>query len=63
MQEICKKYKVLLIIDEVVTGLGRTGSWFAYQVAAKRGGARAWGGLKRKRENRCQLLMAGFGVL
>ena len=31
MQEICKKYGVLLIIDEVVCGLGRTGKWFGYQ--------------------------------
>ena len=28
---ICKKYDVLLIIDEVVCGLGRTGKWFGYQ--------------------------------
>jgi taurine-pyruvate aminotransferase len=31
VQEICKKYGVLLIIDEVVCGLGRTGTWFGYQ--------------------------------
>ena len=31
MQEICKKHNVLLIIDEVVCGLGRTGTWFGYQ--------------------------------
>ena len=29
--EICKKYGVLLHIDEVVCGLGRTGKWFGYQ--------------------------------
>lgn len=29
--EICAKYKVLLHIDEVVCGLGRTGKWFGYQ--------------------------------
>lgn len=28
---ICKKYGILLIIDEVVCGLGRTGKWFGYQ--------------------------------
>lgn len=28
---ICKKYQLLLIIDEVVCGLGRTGKWFGYQ--------------------------------
>ena len=31
VQEICKQYDVLLIIDEVVCGLGRTGKWFGYQ--------------------------------
>ena len=31
IQEICKKYNVLLHIDEVVCGLGRTGKWFGYQ--------------------------------
>ena len=31
VQEICKKYNVLLMIDEVVCGLGRTGTWFGYQ--------------------------------
>ncbi|NNE81358.1 MAG: aminotransferase class III-fold pyridoxal phosphate-dependent enzyme [Silicimonas sp.] len=29
--EICKKYDVLLHIDEVVCGVGRTGTWFGYQ--------------------------------
>ena len=31
ISEICKKYGLLLIIDEVVCGLGRTGTWFGYQ--------------------------------
>jgi taurine-pyruvate aminotransferase len=31
VQEICKQYDVLLHIDEVVCGLGRTGEWFGYQ--------------------------------
>ncbi|MEM8555695.1 MAG: hypotaurine--pyruvate aminotransferase Tpa, partial [Pseudomonadota bacterium] len=31
VQEICKKYDVLLHIDEVVCGVGRTGEWFGYQ--------------------------------
>ncbi len=31
VQEICKQYQVLLIIDEVVCGVGRTGKWFGYQ--------------------------------
>ncbi len=29
--EICAKYGVLLHIDEVVCGVGRTGTWFGYQ--------------------------------
>lgn len=31
IQEICKKYEVLLHMDEVVCGMGRTGKWFGYQ--------------------------------
>jgi taurine-pyruvate aminotransferase len=31
VQEICRKYDILLHIDEVVCGVGRTGSWFGYQ--------------------------------
>jgi taurine-pyruvate aminotransferase len=31
VQEICKKYGILLHIDEVVCGVGRTGTWFGYQ--------------------------------
>jgi taurine-pyruvate aminotransferase len=31
LREICDKYDVWLIIDEVVCGLGRTGEWFGYQ--------------------------------
>lgn len=33
VREICNKYDVWLIIDEVVCGLGRTGKWFGYQHA------------------------------
>jgi len=29
IQRICDKYDVLLMIDEVITGYGRTGEWFA----------------------------------
>lgn len=31
VQEICKEYEILLHIDEVVCGVGRTGTWFGYQ--------------------------------
>ncbi|KGF67975.1 taurine--pyruvate aminotransferase [Hoeflea sp. BAL378] len=31
VQEICSKYQILLHIDEVVCGVGRTGAWFGYQ--------------------------------
>ena len=31
VQEICKTHNILLIIDEVVCGMGRTGTWFGYQ--------------------------------
>lgn len=31
LREICDKYDIWLIIDEVVCGLGRTGKWFGYQ--------------------------------
>ena len=29
IQRICKKYDILFIVDEVITGFGRTGNWFA----------------------------------
>ena len=31
VQQICRKYDVLLIMDEVVCGFGRTGKWFGHQ--------------------------------
>ncbi len=31
LQDICRKYGVLIIMDEVVCGFGRTGKWWGYQ--------------------------------
>ncbi|HKT20293.1 MAG TPA: ornithine--oxo-acid transaminase [Stellaceae bacterium] len=31
VRALCDKHNVLLIVDEVQTGLGRTGAWFAFQ--------------------------------
>ncbi|QPZ91736.1 aminotransferase family protein [Thioclava electrotropha] len=31
VQEICTKYDILIHMDEVVCGMGRTGEWFGYQ--------------------------------
>ncbi|MEO1745631.1 MAG: aspartate aminotransferase family protein [Pseudomonadota bacterium] len=31
IQRICEQYDVLLLLDEVITGYGRTGAWFAAQ--------------------------------
>jgi putrescine aminotransferase len=31
IERICRKYDVLLVVDEVICGFGRTGEWFASQ--------------------------------
>ncbi len=31
IRRICAKYAILLVVDEVITGFGRTGHWFASQ--------------------------------
>jgi putrescine aminotransferase len=31
VQEICRKYGILLVVDEVICGFGRLGAWFGFQ--------------------------------
>ncbi|MGC8927889.1 MAG: aspartate aminotransferase family protein [Myxococcota bacterium] len=35
VSELCKRHNIILIDDEVSTGLGRTGKWFAFQQYTK----------------------------
>lgn len=37
-RQMCDRYGALLIVDEVQTGIGRTGSWFAFQDERLSGG-------------------------
>lgn len=36
LREICDKHDILLIVDEVQSGFGRTGSWFAIEESGVR---------------------------
>jgi len=36
IQRICTKYGILLVVDEVITGFGRTGAWFGCETYAIR---------------------------
>ena len=38
VREFCDERGLLLILDEVQTGLGRTGDWFAHQYAGEQAG-------------------------
>ena len=31
LRELCDRYEITLIVDEVITGFGRSGTWFAFQ--------------------------------
>jgi 4-aminobutyrate aminotransferase len=31
LEEICRRYDIYLVVDEVKVGMGRTGKWFAFQ--------------------------------
>lgn len=31
LRQLCDEYKLLLMLDEIQTGMGRTGKWFAFQ--------------------------------
>ncbi len=31
LREICTRHEILLVVDEIITGFGRTGEWFGFQ--------------------------------
>lgn len=36
LREICSRHEILLVVDEIITGFGRTGAWFGFQHEAIR---------------------------
>ena len=40
VRELCDRHHALMVVDEVQTGIGRTGAWFAFQRDDLSGGAR-----------------------
>ncbi|NDW01909.1 aspartate aminotransferase family protein [Salipiger sp. PrR002] len=36
VREICSRHDILLVVDEIITGFGRTGAWFGFQHEAIR---------------------------
>ena len=53
VRELCTERGILLMVDEVQTGLGRTGRWFAFQHAGHRARRRHHGqGARQRRAHR-----------
>ena len=51
VQEVLRRHDILFILDEVVTGFGRTGAWFA---------AEHWGGLQPDLVNTAKGITSGY---